>query len=230
MRTRNPVGKNFRFGFADTRIQVVGMVEDGKYVSLTEEPRPAVFWPMTQQYNPTTTFVVKSFLPSSQVLRQMRQRIAAIDPRLPLYGTGSLSEMLGFALFPMHAAAVALAAFGILALALAVTGIHGIVAYTVARKTREIGIRIAVGAGHAQVLRFVLAKLLFLSAAGLAAGALLALAAGQALRAVVFGISPGSPEVWLSVLVVLLLAAMLSCWGPALRALRIQPTTALRCE
>jgi predicted permease len=230
MHTENPVGKNFRFGFGNSVIQVVGMVEDGKYVSLTEAPRPALFWPVTQQYNATTTLVVKSVLPASQVIQQIRRRTSALDSRLPVYGAGSLNDMLGFALFPMHAAAIALGAFGILALMLAVTGIHGIVAYAVARKTREIGIRIAIGAGHAQILRFVLGKLLALVTAGLIAGMLLGLAAGRALNAIIFGVSPSSPGVLLVVFVVLLTGAALSCWGPALRALRVQPTMALRCE
>jgi hypothetical protein len=120
---------------------------------------PVIFRSSYQDYNSTTTIVVKSRRPGAEVVEQIRKQIATMDARLPVYGTGSLVNMLGFALFPMHAAAIALSAFGILAILLAVTGIPGLVAYAVARRTRELGIRIAVGARSSEVLRLVLGKL-----------------------------------------------------------------------
>jgi hypothetical protein len=153
-----------------------------------------------------------------------------MDARLPVYGTGSLVNMLGFALFPMHAAAIALSAFGILAILLAVTGIHGLVAYAVARRTWEPGIRIAVERDLPEVLRPVLGKLALLVLAGLATGFVLALAAGRALSAVIYGTSPRDPGLLLMVFVLLVLAAALSCWGPAACALRTDPMSALRYE
>jgi len=160
----------------------------------------------------------------------MRRVISAMDSRLPLYGAGNLESMLGFALFPMHAAAVALSAFGLLAIVLAMTGIHGLSAYAVSRRTREIGIRMAVGARALEILRFVLAKMAALVLFGLAIGAALALAAGQLLGSVVYGVSPRSPGVFLLVFAWLLIVAVLSCWRPAMRAVRTDPTSALRYE
>lgn len=230
MHTENPVGKTFREGFGGPLNEVVGLVEDGKYVSLTEEPHPALFWPGSQRYNPTTTIVVKSRRPAAEMLRQMRQLIATIDPRIPMYGAGTLESMLGFALVPMHAAAVALSAFGFLALILAVTGIHGLVAYSVARRTRELGIRIAIGARSTEVLRLILGRLAVLVALGLGVGVVLALAAGQALSAVIYGVSARDPGLLLVVVGLLMVAAGISSWRPARRALRTDPMAALRYE
>ena len=119
MHTSNPVGTGFRTGLGGTRILVVGMVENGKYVSITEPPRSVVFWPIAQQYNSTTTLVVRSRQPSAQMAAQVRGVIASLDSGLPIYGTGSLVNMFGFALLPMRVAAVALSAFGLLAIVLA---------------------------------------------------------------------------------------------------------------
>jgi predicted permease len=232
MHTEEPVGKAFRHGpgAKGALVRVVGLVQDGKYESLTEAPRPALFWPIAQQYNATTTLVVKSPRPAAEVLKQIRRAVAAMDGRLPIYGAGSFASMLGFALFPMQAAAVTLGAFGILALVLAITGIHGFVAYAISRRTREIGVRIALGARPGAVLRFVLGRMAGLIAVGLAAGVLLSLAAGQALRSVIYGVSPGDPRLMALVLVALVSAAGLACWRPARRAVAIDPVNALRCE
>ncbi len=230
LHTSNPVGKTLRQGLGGPRIQIVGLVEDGKYVTLTESPQPVIFWPIYQRYNSTTTLTVRSRRSSSEVAKQIRQLLAKMDSRLPLFGVGSLESTLGFALFPMHAAAVALSAFGLLALVLAITGIHGLSAYAVSRRTREIGIRVAIGARPWEVLRFVLAKMAALVFLGLAIGAVLALATGQLLGSVVYGVSPRNPSLFLLVFASLLGTAALSCWRPALRALRTDPTSALRYE
>jgi predicted permease len=230
MRTEDPVGKTFREGFGGAVTQVVGLAQDGKYVSLTEAPHPALFWPNTERYNSTTTILVKSSRPPGETIQQVRQLVATLDPRMPIYGAGTLESMLGFALVPMHAAAVALSAFGILALILAVTGIHGLVAYSVARRTRELGIRIAVGARSSEVLRLILGRLAVLVALGLAAGIVLALAAGQTLSAVIYGVSARDPGLLLLVVVLLIAAAAVSSWRPARRALHTDPLAALRYE
>jgi predicted permease len=230
MRTHNPVGKTFRSAFGGPTVEVIGLVPDGKYQSLTESPRPALFRSSYQWYNPTTTLVVRSPLPAGEVVEQIRKQIAAMDPHLPLYGTGSLERMLGFALFPMHAAAIALGAFGILAIMLAITGIHGLVAYAVARRAREFGIRIALGAQRSHVLTLVLGKLMLLVLAGLVAGIVLSVAAGQVLTAVIYEASPHDQNLFFIVVCLLALAAALSCWGPAVRALRTDPVTSLRYE
>jgi ABC-type antimicrobial peptide transport system permease subunit len=138
--------------------------------------------------------------------------------------------MLGLALFPSQPAAVALSVFGMLALVLATTGIHGLVAYAVSRRRREIGIRIAIGAGRLSVLRVVFRRVALLLGMGAATGLALALAAGQLLSTVVYQASPHDPAVLGSVAGVLAAVGLLSCWGPARRSLRIDPMNALRAE
>jgi ABC-type antimicrobial peptide transport system permease subunit len=138
--------------------------------------------------------------------------------------------MLGFAFFPAHAAAVALNAFGLLAIMLAVTGIHGLVSYAVARRTREIGIRMAVGARPTQVLRLVLGRSAVLVAIGSAIGLVLALATGQVLASVVYKASPRDPRILIAALAAIVILGLLSSWTPTRRALQIDPMAALRYE
>jgi hypothetical protein len=231
LHTENPVGGRFRHGDVNgDLVEVIGVVEDGKYGSLTESAEPVVFWPSLQRYNTTTTIEVKSTVPAAEMPGEIRRAIAALDPELPLYGVGSLTQMLGFAFFPTHAAAVALSAFGLLALVLAATGIYGLVAYAVSRRVREIGIRMALGARPAQVLRLVLGKMMALLVAGSAVGLGLALMAGQVLASIVYEASPRDPLVLVGVLALMSCLGLLASWLPARRALRIEPKTALHYE
>ncbi|HEY6293656.1 MAG TPA: ABC transporter permease [Terriglobia bacterium] len=230
LHSENAVGKYFRNGPNAPLVEVVGVVEDGKYQSLTESQVPALFWPILHNYNSTTTLEVRSSLPATEMIREMRRAVARVDPELPLYGTGSLDQMLGFAFFPSHAAAIALSAFGVLAIMLAVTGIHGLASYAVARRVREIGIRMAVGARPSQVLQLVLGRIAVLLSIGSAIGLVLALAAGQVLASVVYAASPRDPQILAAVLATIMLLGLLSSWAPTRRALRIDPMAALRYE
>jgi hypothetical protein len=146
LRAREPVGRHFRYGSQGPPIEVVGMVETGKYQSLTEPETPVVFDPILQPYNTTTVVLVRSSRPTGEVVREIRRVTSSIDPAMPLFGVDTVEQILGFVLLPMRVAAIALGAFGLLAVMLAATGIHGIVAYAVARRRREIAIRVAVGA------------------------------------------------------------------------------------
>ncbi len=230
LHSESAAGKRFRQGIKGSLVEVAGVVEDGRYQSLAESQRPAVFWPMLQNYNSTTTLEVRSSIPAAQMVREMRQAVAGLDPELPLYGTGSLDQMLGFAFFPTHAAAIALSAFRVLAMMLAVTGIHGLVSYAVARRVREIGIRMAVGARPSQVLRLVLGRIAVLLAIGSVIGLMLALAAGQVLASVVYGASSRDPQILAVVVATIALLGLLSSWAPTRRVLGIDPMTALRYE
>lgn len=224
------VGKRFRYGRTGPLIQVIGVVEDGKYRSLTEAPLPVVYRPIRQAYDATTMLVVRSTLPSDDVAAALRRVIADLDPSLPVFATGSLRAMLDFVLLPARAAALALSAFGVLALSLAVTGIHGLVAYAVARRRRELGVRIAVGATSRQIIVLVARRVAVLTVFGIAFGLLLSIAAGQVLAAIVGDVSPLDPWPLGSVAAVMALTALVSCWGPVARAVRTDPIAALRCD
>jgi predicted permease len=229
LQTENAVGKRFRHGPGGPFQQVIGVVEDGKYTSPSELETPVLFQPETQQYNTTTTMIVRSSLPESQMTLKMRQTIGHLDPELPLFGTGPLNQVLAFAFFPGYAAVIALSAFGVLAIVLAITGIHGLVAYSVARRVREIGIRVAIGANPSQVIKLVLKKTFMLLGIGGVVGLALSLAAGRLLESVIFG-SSRDPLVFAAVCVTMVVLGLISCWAPTRRALRIEPTVALRHE
>jgi len=230
LHTGNPVGQRFRGGRSWPFTEVIGVVEDGKYESLTESQQPVVFWSILQSYNSTTTLEVKSSVPPMQMVGEIRQAIARIDPELPLYGAGPLQQMLGFAFFPTQAAAIALSSFGVLAIVLAATGIHGLAAYAVSRRTREIGVRMALGAHPVQVLRLVLGKTAWLLMLGSVVGVALALATGQVIASVVYGAQPRDPLVILTVWGSIALIAFVAAWSPARRATRVDPLVALRYE
>ena len=230
LRSPDAVGKHFRGGVLGPFSEVIGVVEDGKYESLTESPEPVVFWSILQSYNSTTTVEVKSALPATQMVTEVRQAIARLDPELPLYGVGSLEQMLGFAFFPTRAAAIALSAFGVLAIMLATTGIHGLVAYAVSRRTHEIGIRMAIGASPGEVLRLVLGKTTALLVLGSLLGLALAVAVGKVISSVVYETQPRDPLVIVSAWVAIALLGLFASWSPARRAMKVDPLVALRYE
>jgi ABC-type antimicrobial peptide transport system permease subunit len=147
-----------------------------------------------------------------------------------LYQTQSLGEMLEFVLFPSRAAAVALSTFGLLAAILAGTGIYGVVAYAVARRLREIGVRVAIGARPGQVLRLVFLRIGLLILTGAGIGLAIALMTARLLASVVYQASPDDPIVLAGVILSMIALGLLASWAPARRALRVNPTSALRAE
>jgi predicted permease len=227
--TPNAVGRRFRFS-ANRAVEIVGVVEDGKYVSLSEDPRPALFEPMAQAYNSTSMVVLRSPRPTTELARELRQAIAALDPGLPLWGVGGMEQILGFVFLPSQAAAIALSAFGLLAVMLAVTGIYGLATYAVSRRVREIGIRIAIGARPAQVLRYVFGRIATVLMVGSSAGLALGAAAGKVLSSIVYHASARDPLVLLAVPVAMLLIGLGAGAAPARRVLSVDPLQALRSE
>jgi predicted permease len=237
----NGVGLYYRVGdLKQPPVQVIGIVEDGKYQGLTEDPRPAIFRPMLQNYSGTTYLLARAVHPqdaqredaqteAARALR-MEQAVRSLDRGLPLYSVGALENLLDVTFLQARAAAWALSAFGVLALMLAVTGIYGLSAYTVSRRVREIGIRVAIGAQPSQVLRSVLGRMALV----LGAGALAGIAGGLACTAVLAHVAPQAtprdPMVLGGVAVTMLTVALLSCWAPARRAISVDPIRSLRHE
>lgn len=223
------LGRRFRDG-AGTTIEVIGVAQDGKYASLTEEARPALFRAATQHYNGTTVVIARASSPELQIAGEMRRIVAARNAGVAVYGVGSLDDMLGFAYFPARAASVALSAFGVLAIMLAVTGIYGTTAYAISRRHREIGIRVALGARPHQVLRDVLWRTFVLLAAGSLGGFFLGLASKPVLSRVVYQATPYDPWVMGGVLLAMSVIALLAALDPARHALSIDPLLTLRQE
>jgi predicted permease len=230
-RTDAPLGRRFRDGgHADDWVEVVGVAEDGKYKSLSEAPRPAVFEAITQNYQATISLVARSSLPSGEVIAEIRRAFAGLDAGIALYETQGVNDMLGVVLLPSRAAAIALGAFGVLAVLLALTGLHGVVTNAVARQQKEIGIRVAIGADPGEILRLVLARTLLLLGAGTVAGVALVLLGARILASIVYQASPTDPLVIAGVAVCLAAVGLVACWAPARQALRVSPVLALRSE
>ncbi len=225
-RNENPLGKQLRLG--DKAVEIIGVVETGKYESLGEDPHPAVFSPIAQTGTTWTTLVARTRLPARQATDLLRKAVLDLDPQLTLFNTGSLKDQLATPLFPARAAAIVLGVFGVLAMALAATGLFALVAYAVSRRTREIGIRMALGAQPLQVLSSVLTRTLVLCALGTLLGTIATLAAGRLLSAVLYGVSPRDPLTYATALLLMSAVALLACWNPAARAVRIDPASALR--
>ncbi len=221
LRTDAPLGRRFRYGARGAWVEVVGLVEDGKYVSLSEDPQPAVFESMTQQDSTFTLLTARSSMPPDRLVHAMRTAVSALDQGLALYQTQSLDDMLALQRVPSRLAAAALGGFGALALVLAVTGLHGVIAQTVARRRREIGIRVAIGATPLHVLRLVLTRTVVLLACGAGAGAALAALAAGVLSSVVYGASLRDPMILSGVALGLVLAGIISSWVPLRQALKI---------
>jgi predicted permease len=227
----NPIGKRFRTGAnKGPWHQIVGVIETGKYRSLGEAPMPVVYKPFFQTWSSNTIIVARSALPEDQVVGMLRSAVMAQDPTITLYQTGSLTEQLGLVLLPARIAAVVLGAFGLLAVVLAATGVYGIMAYAVSRRTREIGIRMALGAGRGSVLGVVLRRTSLLVAIGTLAGVGLSLASGRVFSQILYGISATDPLTYGLAILMMAAVAGVACWAPAMRAISVDPVIALRSE
>jgi predicted permease len=225
------VGKRLRFFGEDKAWRtVVGVARDGKYRTLGEEPRSFVYTSTEQGNTLERVLVVAGDGDEKALLGQVRREIDALDPNAPIFATGTMSEHLSVILFPARMGAVLLAAFGALGLILASVGLYGVVAASVARRTREIGIRMAIGAGRGAVLRRVVKEGMILTGLGLAAGLALSLAALRVLRGLLYGIAPDDPVTFLAVAVVLSLVALGANLVPAARAAEVDPLVALRSD
>jgi predicted permease len=226
--TQDVVGRHFRQGPGPTTIEVIGVVEDGKYAALTEPPRPAAFWAASQTYRSETDILIRSQLPAGQVAALTRRTIAALDPDFPVVYKGTLRDVISLAFLPAQAATIALAVFGLLAIVLAVSGIYGLAAYTVSARTREIGIRVAVGGATSQVLRAVLGHTAIILSTGAAVGAVLAFAASPLLAMVVYQASSRDPLILVCGAGMMSLIGLIATWTPARRASKIDPAITLR--
>jgi predicted permease len=226
---QDPVGKRLTSFSGVRSIEVVGVARDGKYLALTEPPRPYVYRPYLQEYEDMTLHVrvagdVAAIIPS------IRREIRAVDDRVPILTLASMESQTAFATLPQRIAAALLGACALLALLLAAVGLYGVVAYSVARRTREIGIRMAVGAARRAVVRMVLQGSMRLVGIGLAIGLALSLAAGRAVEFFLGGVSGADPVALLGGSLVLIACALVASWLPARRAARIDPMKALREE
>ena len=223
-----PLGKHVRMGGHE--VAIVGVVETGKYESLGEDPHPAVFQPLAQSGLGWTTLVARTPLPAEKATELLRKVVLDLDPELTIFNAGSLEDQLALPLFPARIAAIVLGVFGFLAMTLAATGLFALMSYAVSRRTREIGIRMALGARPAQVLSAVLKRTLVLCATGLTIGLAVTLAGGRMLGAILYGVSPRDPATYVTAILLMASVAILASWNPAARAVHVDPARTLREE
>jgi predicted permease len=213
-----------------TRIQVVGIVEDGKYSpNITEDPRLAMFQPILQSPSTETWLVVRSSANPRLLSAAIRTKLQDIDYGLPIF-IQTWTEAMDGALFPSRMAALSLGVLGVMGAMLSITGIFGLAAYSVSKRLRELGIRMALGAQRKEVLQAALGRAFKLLAFGSAAGLLLGILASRVLAFIVYQATPRDPLVLVGTILVMISLGLVATWIPAQRALSIDPMILLREE
>jgi predicted permease len=225
------IGKRVAFGSASgPYMRIVGVARDGKYFNITEEPRSFIWTPMTQDYSSNGILTVRTEGDPNQLFGAVRKEVQALDPNLPLFDVKTLTEHMRLALFAPKIAAMVLGVFGLVALLLSAIGIYGITSYTVAQRTHEIGIRLALGAQLSDVLKLVLSHGLKLTLIGAVLGILGAFVATRAITSVLYGVSATDPLTFVLVSGLLIGVALVACYVPSRRATKVDPLVALRNE
>jgi predicted permease len=222
------VGRYFKLPDG-TRVQVIGLVEDGKYVSITEDQAPVMFTPYLQAEPRATDMIARSGRDPRQLIAAIRSQLHQLDPGL-LINIDTWNNYLGVALFPSRVATVSLGVMGIMGAILSITGIFGMAAYSVSKRLRELGIRIALGARRSEVLDAALGRAVRLLAIGSLAGLILGLLATRVLASIVYQATPRDPIVLAGVVLAMALLGIIATWIPAQRALCLDPLVLLREE
>ena len=226
------VGRYFK-NSSGQPVQIVGLVADGKYLSLTEDPQEAVFFPISQQPTVHTSLIVRvrpdfPDVATNDMAATIRKVIRDLDPGVPVRESGPWKNQLGLTFFVSQVATVALGLFGAFGLLLSIPGTFGLASYTVSKRLRELSVRVALGAQAKQILSAALGRMLILLASGSVVGILLGIAASRVLSAIVYQASAQDPLVLAAVVFTLLITGSLSVAGPVRRALHIDPANLLR--
>ena len=228
--TANVIGK--RIGLDDVPDRtIIGVVKDAQYVNLRESVRSHFYVPTTQEETLLNlTMHVKTTTGTSVVAEQLRTQLKALDPHLPLYNIKSLSTEIDESLVQERLVTWLSVAFGLLATLLTALGLYGVLTFSVARRTREIGIRVALGAQRRDVFRLIMVRGVILVAAGVAVGLAASVVFSRLIGALLFGVTPNSVPTLAAVAAGLIAVALLACYIPARRATRVDPLVALRYE
>lgn len=223
------IGRRFRF-FQSDAIEVIGVVQNVKLYSLGEAPTWMVYLPMHTQPQGGATLVIHTAGVPGPALAEAQRIVRRLDTHIPITYAKTMTDHLALALWPSWMGAVLLGSFGMLALVLASMGVYGVMAYSVSQRTRELGIRMALGAQAHQVLGLVVRQGMTLAVIGLCIGLLAAVGSTRLVAALLYGVNPNDPIVFAGVTLLLALAAFAACYLPARRALKIDPVVALRFD
>jgi putative ABC transport system permease protein len=227
------IGHEFReSSIHDHSMRVVGVVKNSRTMGMSGPIREYFYAPLAQQYSALATLQVRTTFAPENMTAAIREQVAALSPAMPVFDVHTMMEGLytinGFLLFQLAAALAGI--LGTLGLILALVGVFGVVSFTVSQRTNEIGIRMAMGAGQRSILRMILRQGVWIIAAGVFSGLLLAVAIARLVGNFISGVSPYDPVTYFSVTALLGLVALLACYVPARRATRVDPMVALRYE
>ncbi|HEY8460247.1 MAG TPA: FtsX-like permease family protein, partial [Blastocatellia bacterium] len=209
---------------------VIGVVKTSKYGTLGENPQPFIYFSLAREYGSGVTLVVHAGVEPQSLVNAIRQEAKRLDPDMPLYDVKTMSEHLGLSLFPLRVGAWMAGGFALLALMLAGVGIYGVMAYGVSQRAREIGIRMALGAGRGDVMKLVVRQGMWLTLIGLAIGLAGALALTRLMSSALYGVSATDVATFAGVTLLLGSVAFIACYLPARRAVKVDPMTAVKCE
>ena len=228
----NPIGRRIGVGKKMADTEIVGVIRDTKYRNLREQPPRTVYLPFQQSRRPSAerTLYVRTAIDPNNMVATVRREVQALDRDLPLYNVMTMTKQVDQSLVQERLVAQLSSAFGGLALLLACVGLYGLMTYTVMGRTREIGIRMALGAARGHVLWLILKDTLWLMGVGLGVGLALTFALTRWVSSLLYGITGTDPVIFSSVSLLLLTVALLATWLPAQRAAKIEPMEALRYE
>ena len=227
---QNAIGKRFSF-FGDRKLmQIVGVVSDTTQFAIGEPPQPEVYLPLTQYYSPQASLQVRTTSAPRTVIASVAAEVQNLNKNLALTNTLTIGQILDQGLWAPRMAAALLSVFAFIALVLAAIGIYGVMAYSVAQRTREVGIRVALGAHPRDVMKLIVGQGMALAGAGVGIGLLAAFGVARLFSSLLFGVSTADPLTFIGVTLVLSLSAFAACYLPARRAMAIDPIIALRYE
>jgi putative ABC transport system permease protein len=211
-------------------LEVVGVVKTGKYRALAEDPKPFFYYPTSQRRPSTMLLVMRSSVDPRSLVSAARGEVQALDRRVPVSGVKTMDEHKTYALWAPNMAASFSLAFGVVAMLLSAVGLYSVMAYVVSQRTREVGIRMALGANRADVLKMITRQGMRLAAVGVGIGLLLSLALAQVLSSLLIGVSGYDVSTFILVPTLLAGVALVACYLPARRATKVDPLVALRYE
>jgi predicted permease len=224
------LGRRFRFMVLKDPIEVIGIARNSKAVTLGETATPMVYWPLKEITDAGITLFVHTTGAPGAMLSEIRRIVRSVDVHIPITYEKTIQQHMAIALWPSWMGAMLLGSLGLLAFILASMGVYGVMAYSVSQRTRELGIRMALGAQTSEVIRLVLRQGMLLAAIGVGFGLFAAFGSTRLAGSLLYGVNPSDPVIFIGVTSLLTFAAFAACYFPARRALKINPVTALRAE
>jgi putative ABC transport system permease protein len=225
---RDPIGERIRFAPGTPWMTVVGVAADVRTRRLGEPPEPLLYQSLEQASDLSLALLMRTRGEKTNLGEMVAREVRAVDAEVPVYAVRTMTELIGTAVAERQFLMRLLVAFGVLATALALLGIYGVMAYSVSQRTREIGIRMAIGARQVDVSRMVMQRGIALTAAGVVVGLAASLGLSRLIRSQLFGVEPSDPGTIASVLILMTIVAIAAAYLPARRAARVDPIVALR--